>query len=198
MTSKVAEMTARVRGEDVAVRAEATVCSRCNFQVLTDEQSDAYTVASADAYRKKHNLLTTRELKEIRQRLGMSLRVFAQYLSVGEASPKRWEAGLVQDNAMDELIRLKTNLNAARENLGQLEARLGVSSAAVPQTIIVHVARRETDRNGMRRPRGRSGEAVDFHRRSCSISGLPRSKSRLWGSRFNRPRKKCRLRISSN
>lgn len=110
------------------VRTEAMVCNRCGFQVLTDEQSDAYTIASADAYREKHNLLTTKELKEIRKRLGMSFRAFATYLKVGEASPKRWEAGLVQDAAMDELIRVKTDLPTARKNVRQLEAYRSVAS----------------------------------------------------------------------
>jgi hypothetical protein len=58
----------------------------------------------------------------------MSLRSFAAYLKVGEASPKRWEAGLVQDLAMDELIRLKSDLIVAHENLARLKAHL----AAIP------------------------------------------------------------------
>ena len=127
MVSQVAEMTAHVRGEEITVRTEATVCNRCGFQVLTDEQANAYTIASADAYRKKHNLLTTKELKEIRRRLGMSLRAFDKYLRVSEASPKRWETGLVQDEAMDELIRVKTDLRTARKNVTALEAHQPVS-----------------------------------------------------------------------
>ncbi|MCX6636193.1 MAG: type II toxin-antitoxin system MqsA family antitoxin, partial [Acidobacteria bacterium] len=142
MVSKLADMIAHVRGEEVPVRTEAMVCSRCGFQVLTDEQSAVYTIASADAYREKHNLLTTKELKEIRGRLGMSFRAFAKYLKVGEASPKRWEAGLVQDEAMDQLIRVKADLPAARENVKQLESRLGVAPA-VPQVIVVRMPRRE-------------------------------------------------------
>jgi putative zinc finger/helix-turn-helix YgiT family protein len=120
------------------------VCSRCGFQVLTDEQSDAYTIASADAYRAKHHLLTTQELKQIRERLGMSFRAFARYLKVGEASPKRWEAGLVQDEAMDELIRLKTDLHSARGNAAQLERRLGAAPESRPQLMVVQVSRRES------------------------------------------------------
>ena len=114
MATKLADMTAHVRGEEIPVRTEAMVCNRCGFQVLTDEQSDAYTIASADAYRGKHHLLTTKDLKEIRRNLGMSFRVFAKYLKVSEASPKRWEAGLVQDEAMDQLIRVRADLPAAR------------------------------------------------------------------------------------
>ena len=128
MTSRMVEMTARIRGEEIPVRTEAMVCNRCGFQALTDEQSDAYTIASADAHREKHNLLTTRELKQIRGRLRMSFRVFASYLKVSEASPKRWEAGLVQDEAMDELIRVKADLPAARKNVKQLERLLVAAS----------------------------------------------------------------------
>ena len=130
MMPSVADMTARVRGEETPVRTEAMVCNRCGFHVMTDAQSDAYTIASADAYRTKHWLLTTKELKQIRVHLRMSFRSFAKYLKVSEASPKRWEAGLVQDQAMDELIRLKSDPVTARENVTQLEAHLRVTSAA--------------------------------------------------------------------
>jgi putative zinc finger/helix-turn-helix YgiT family protein len=122
MMPAIAEMTATVRAEEIRVRTEAMICKRCGLQVMTDAQSDAYGIASADAYRAKHGLLTTAELKQVRERLGMSLRTFAKYLKVGEASPKRWEAGLVQDRAMDELIRLKSDLAAARENVAWLKA----------------------------------------------------------------------------
>jgi DNA-binding transcriptional regulator YiaG len=120
------------------------VCNRCGFHVMTDAQSHAYTIASADAYRTRNGLLTTGELKQIRERLGMSFATFAKYLKVSEASPKRWEAGLVQDQAMDELIRLKSDLVTARENLTQLEVHLGVAPAALrTQVMVVQVPRRE-------------------------------------------------------
>lgn len=45
-------------------------------------------------------------------------------MKVSEASPTRWEAGLVQDEAMDELIRVKADLPAARKNVKQLEKLL--------------------------------------------------------------------------
>jgi putative zinc finger/helix-turn-helix YgiT family protein len=146
MMPAVADMIARVRGEEIPVRTEAMVCNRCGFQVMTDVQSDAYTIASADAYRSRHGLLTTEELKQVRERLRMSFRTYAKYLKVSEASPKRWEAGLVQDQAMDELIRLKSDLVTARENVTRLETHLGVTSAASrTQVIVVQMPRREAE-----------------------------------------------------
>jgi putative zinc finger/helix-turn-helix YgiT family protein len=144
MGNKLAYMTAHVRGELVPVQTETMGCNRCGFQVLTDDQSAVYTIASADAYREKHGLLTTKELKEIRAGLRMSFRQFAKYLKISEASPKRWEAGLVQDEAMDELIRVKADFHLARENVKQLEARLGVAgSVPQAQVILIQMPRRD-------------------------------------------------------
>lgn len=173
MVSKLADMIAHVRGEEILVRTEAMVCIRCGFQVLTDGQSDAYTIASADAYREKHHLLTTKELKEIRRSLGMSFRAFAEYLKISEASPKRWEAGLVQDEAMDELIRVKADLPAARENVKQLESRLGVATAVPPaQVIIVQMPRREATESAWQAPRESGGSrfAPGFFKDTCSLA----------------------------
>ena len=72
---------------------------------------------------------------------------------VGEASPKRWEAGLVQDEAMDELIRLKADLPSARNNVRQLESRLGLTSTApIAQVIVVQMPRREATESTWRAP----------------------------------------------
>lgn len=129
MMARTAEVTGEVRGEKLTVEVEATVCDRCGFQVLTEEQSAAYTVKISDAYREQHGLLTSLQLKRIRERLGMTQKEFAKYLKVGIASVKRWEAGLIQDEAMDELIRLKTDLVHARRNVHELELRLGKGGA---------------------------------------------------------------------
>jgi putative zinc finger/helix-turn-helix YgiT family protein len=124
LLTKSVDIEGDVRGEPMTVRAETDVCGRCGFQFLSNAQSAAYGIAVADAYRKRHSLLTSKELKAIRKTLAMSQRDFAEFLGVGVASVKRWEAGLIQDQAMDKLIRLATDLGAARNNVKQLEGRL--------------------------------------------------------------------------
>jgi putative zinc finger/helix-turn-helix YgiT family protein len=168
MMPAIADMTARVRGEEIPVRTEAMLCNRCGFHAMTDAQSDAYTIASADVYRTKHGLLNTEELKQIRKCLGMSFRTFARYLRVGEASPKRWEAGLVQDQAMDQLLRLKSDLATARENVTQLEARLGVVPAATALEDSGTAAATET------RPQGRKRAAMPNAHKVAAIAASSR------------------------
>jgi putative zinc finger/helix-turn-helix YgiT family protein len=99
------------------------MCDRCGFQALSEEQSNAYTMKSADAYRRRHKLLTSKALKAIRRLLGLSQQCFAAFLKVGVASVKRWETGLVQDASHDQLIRLRTDLTLAKRNVQDIEAR---------------------------------------------------------------------------
>src|SRR4051794_40150042 len=91
LINKVAEVEGEVRGEKYTVRTEATICDRCGSQVLSHSQSTAYGIAIADAYRKKHGLLTSKELKDIRRKLHMNQQQFAHFVGVSSASVKRWE-----------------------------------------------------------------------------------------------------------
>jgi putative zinc finger/helix-turn-helix YgiT family protein len=143
LASKLADVSGEVRGEKYTVHCEAMVCDRCGFRVLSEEQSDAYTAAMSDAYRERHGILTSKKLKQVRARLGLSQQAFADYLKVGVASVKRWESGLIQDEAMDELIRLRTDLSIARRNVKELKARLAAESQ--PQVPVVGIQRRRPE-----------------------------------------------------
>jgi transcriptional regulator with XRE-family HTH domain len=58
----------------------------------------------------------------------MSQRQFATYLGVGVASIKRWELGQIQDEAMNNLMVLKTDLAAAKQNLLEIATRRGAGN----------------------------------------------------------------------
>lgn len=105
-----------VRGESFAVTATGLACKDCGFQTLEGEQFDEYRVKLADAYRKKHGLLTTGEIIQYRENLNMTQDQFAEYLRIGIASVKRWELGKIQDQSSDELIRLKCDETFAEKN----------------------------------------------------------------------------------
>jgi putative zinc finger/helix-turn-helix YgiT family protein len=113
-------------------------CQECGFETVDSDQSVELTRLVSDAYRRAHGLLTGREICEKRGQLGMSQEVFAEYLGTGVASVKRWETGKIQDRAMDELIRLKTDARAARKNLQSLE-QVALASQSTAQ-------RRKTER----------------------------------------------------
>lgn len=103
------------RGETLKLRSPITECVKCGWQLLTDDQTDELRRRTADAYREKHGLLTSQQIRAIREALKMSQRQFAEFLRVGEASIKRWETWQVQEESSDELIRAKWELASRRK-----------------------------------------------------------------------------------
>jgi putative zinc finger/helix-turn-helix YgiT family protein len=106
------------KGETLQVQTHASACSKCGSVTLDVTQADELRRRTADAYRKKHGLLTSDAIRALRQLLDMNQREFAAFVGVGEASVKRWETWLVQEKSSDELIRMKCD-SRLREELAQ-------------------------------------------------------------------------------
>jgi putative zinc finger/helix-turn-helix YgiT family protein len=97
------------RGETLEVEAPAMRCQHCGFEIAVPGSLDALRLATADAYRQRHGLLTSEQIVSRRSAMGMTQRVFADHVGVGVASLQRWENGLVvQDKGSDLLIRERT------------------------------------------------------------------------------------------
>lgn len=125
LTPSMVSLRGTRNNEEFTVTVPGLHCTVCGFATIDNRQSGEFTRAISDAYREAHSLLTGAELKSRRsQWLKMSQQQFADYLGVGIASVKRWESGQVQDRAMDELLRLKTDPVAARSNLHALETQI--------------------------------------------------------------------------
>jgi len=97
------------RGETLDVDAPAMSCQHCGFEIAAPGNLDALRLATMDAYRRRHYLLTSEQIVSRRKAMGMSQREFAEHVGIGVASLQRWEKGLVvQDKASDLLIRERT------------------------------------------------------------------------------------------
>jgi len=114
-------LASKRNGDSVTVEMMGYRCDKCGFQTVDSKQSAQLTQLVSDAYRRAHQLLTGKEIRNRRSRLGMTQKSFADYIGVGIASVKRWELGQIQDRAMDQLIRLKTDPQCARQNLETVE-----------------------------------------------------------------------------
>lgn len=105
----ISKVTQEFRDEALEVSTEVMKCTHCGWQTLAPGQLNALRVATADAYRTKHGLLRSDEIRAIRGKLGMSQRDFAAHLRVGEASIPRWESHTVQEAIYDRAIRQAAN-----------------------------------------------------------------------------------------
>jgi putative zinc finger/helix-turn-helix YgiT family protein len=124
LITAMVHLTSTRHGESFTVEVAGLKCDQCGFATVDSEQSAEFTRLVSDAYREKHGLLASEEIRARRLQLRMTQQQFSEHLGAGVASVKRWESGQIQENAMDQLIRLKTDLAAARENLKKLEQQV--------------------------------------------------------------------------
>jgi len=97
------------RGETLEVDALAMRCGSCGFEIAAPGNLETLRLATMDAYRQRHGLLTSADIVNRRNAMGMSQRAFADHVGVGVASLQRWEKGLlVQDKGSDLLMRART------------------------------------------------------------------------------------------
>ena len=115
------------KGEQFEIHMPAFVCSKCGWVTVDLKQADELRKRTADAYRKKHGLLTSDEIKTLRKLLRINQREFAKLVGVGEASIKRWETWLVQEKSSDELIRLKCERKLSEQHAQKLTTPAWVS-----------------------------------------------------------------------
>lgn len=114
--TKNIRFSSELKGETIDVIVPSFVCKACHTTLMDAKQMNEHRRAVADAYRRKHKLLTSQEIIAYRSRLNMNQTEFARYLNVGEASIKRWETYFIQDAGQDDHIRLKCDEAYAETN----------------------------------------------------------------------------------
>jgi putative zinc finger/helix-turn-helix YgiT family protein len=132
LENRLAHVPIEIKGESFSVEMKALVCPGCGYTTIDGGAMAEYMRLGADAFRAKHGRLTSSEIRTRRRHwLNMSQAEFAKYLPVGPVSVKRWELGQVQDGAMDQLIRLKTDPAQALENYFNVCKLTGVALAGI-------------------------------------------------------------------
>jgi len=98
------EPPANIPGGTIVIENAAwQECSQCGETLIPH----ALDQALDDVARKRRGLLTPIEIKQVRERTGLSQEAMAQLLGVGEKTYTRWETGKsIQNKANDTLVRL--------------------------------------------------------------------------------------------
>jgi putative zinc finger/helix-turn-helix YgiT family protein len=101
---------------DLIAKMPVYTCKTCGYQFAGPEADDA----RHDAVCRHLGVLTPEEIASIRESTGLSRAQFAERTRIGIASLKRWETGvLIQNAANDELIYLMS----FPENVERLQLR---------------------------------------------------------------------------
>ena len=72
----------------------------------TGKMSNANLLNARNAYRRKHDLLTSDEIVGVRAQYGLSQVEFAKLLGWGEATVSRYESKAIQDEAYDNMMKI--------------------------------------------------------------------------------------------
>jgi putative zinc finger/helix-turn-helix YgiT family protein len=89
----------------VGYTATYEYCSHTDEYLETEEMIKSNNLAVKDAYRKKLGLLTSSEIRNIREKYGISQKDFSEILDWGKATITRYENHQVQDRAHDDILR---------------------------------------------------------------------------------------------
>ena len=102
----------RFRDVDLKVCIEMHECRECGCEFATVAQTSRMQRIIADAYRQSQGLLTGEEIRLMRKKLGLTQKELAKKMSVGVASIKRWEGGLIQSKSMNTALKRALNGDA--------------------------------------------------------------------------------------
>lgn len=119
------EESFNVKGDDIKIIASVMVCKECNEDVFVEELDENNLEVAYMEYRKIHKLLSPLQIREIRERYGLSQRALGKLLDWGEITIHRYESGNLQDEAHDEVLKLISkpdNLLEIYEKQGHLLA----------------------------------------------------------------------------
>ena len=124
--------TVRVSGMSTTVPRVFFRCDRCGDDQCTVEQRDTMEKSAHAAIRAAHGLLAPREIKALRERLGLTLAQLGELVyGVPKGLIEGWEKGrYLQNRDADAMLRSLED----RETLERRAARVGVA-LPVPTTV---------------------------------------------------------------
>lgn len=114
------------RGEKLTITGLTYhVCDRCGEIVFNAQEGEKYDALLVEQYAKHADLLSPREIKQIRKKYGVNQQAFERILGVSTPSVSRWETGRVpQSKPVDILMRiLDAHPDVMEERMYQTEIR---------------------------------------------------------------------------
>ena len=134
-------MTVRVSGMSTTVPRVVYRCDRCGDEQFTVEQRELVEKSALAAIRAAHGLLSPREIKSLRERLGLTPTQLGELIyGVPKGLIEGWEKGrYLQNREADALLR-------SLEDREVLERRAAVAGVTLP--VPTHHGSASADENG--------------------------------------------------
>ena len=101
--------TAIIKGEKIKYQEEYYVCENTEDgenEFIPSKVMDANLLAARDAYRSAHQMFTSQDIINLRNRYGLTQRELAKLLGWGEATVSRYETKQIQDETYDGILHI--------------------------------------------------------------------------------------------
>jgi len=95
-----------VRGEDICIIVDARICDNCGGICSDNELLDAALRKAYDQYRDTKGIVGPDEIRNIRQKYGLSQRGLAALLGWGTITIHRYEMGSIPDEAHNQILQM--------------------------------------------------------------------------------------------
>lgn len=95
-----------VKDEEIEYFKTCYFCDIEEDEFVPARLVDANLLAAKDAYREKHGLLKSFDIKNIRERYGLTQKEYANLLGLGDVTIQRYEKKAIQDSTYDTIMRL--------------------------------------------------------------------------------------------
>ena len=122
-----------VRGESIDIEANVQICESCGNELFDEKLETDNLIKAYNIYRQKHGIMKPEEIREIRQRYGLSQRALSKILGWGEITVHRYETGAIPDSSHNTMLRLIENPIVMKELL--LEAREAITQSTYKKTM---------------------------------------------------------------
>lgn len=97
--------SANVKGKTIPYLKKSYYCE-VEEEFCTSKMMDANLLSARDEYRKEEDLLTSAQIKQIREKYSLTQKEFSNLLGWGDITVQRYETKKIQDNTYDYIMRL--------------------------------------------------------------------------------------------
>ena len=95
-----------IKKTNVAAEITILTCKHCGEEIYDKQTEIENDILLFDDYKLKNNLLTSKEIIDIREKYNLSQATFSKILGFGLKTITRYENGAIQDVTHDNLLRL--------------------------------------------------------------------------------------------
>ncbi len=114
-----------VRNENITIMSKVKLCTICGKDLFDEELDDLNIRNVYDAYRNKHGFLFPDQIKEMREKYGLSQRGFAKVLGWSQATIVRYEGGALPSSSHNEqLSMILNNPSYVKERIEKVRSQL--------------------------------------------------------------------------